>query len=118
MVKVRYHNIGKALRALWPTYKGPKNEEDLLWIARAFWLEDDFSTALQVLKNKHESSDDEFWSANVDMAMRVQDKAHELYALEQLQQISPLSVGDMLHYQQFMLNLINNDIIKLSILLG
>lgn len=96
------HDTGnlKALRALWPTYKGPKNEEDLLWIARAFWLEDDFSTALQVLKNKHESSDDEFWSANVDMAMRVQDKAHELYALEQLQQISPLSVGDMLHYQQ------------------
>ncbi|MEL0649003.1 tetratricopeptide repeat protein [Pseudoalteromonas agarivorans] len=96
------HDTGnlKALRALWPTYSGPKNEEDLLWIARAFWLKDDFNTALQVLKNKKQSSDDEFWSAQVDMAMRVQDKAQELYALEQLKKISPLSVGDMLHYQQ------------------
>ncbi|WP_055017368.1 tetratricopeptide repeat protein [Pseudoalteromonas sp. P1-25] len=96
------HDTGNlaGLRALWPHYAGPKNEEDLLWLARAHWLNDDFTTALTILKQKAHSNDDEFWSARVDMAMRVNDKQEELYALEQLKNITPLSVGDMLHYQQ------------------
>ncbi|TMO74668.1 protein PelB [Pseudoalteromonas sp. S3776] len=96
------HDTGNlaGLRALWPHYAGPKNEEDLLWLARAHWLNDDFTTALTILKQKTHSNDDEFWSARVDMAMRVNDKQEELYALEQLKNITPLSVGDMLHYQQ------------------
>lgn len=96
------HDTGNlaGLRALWPHYAGPKNEEDLLWLARAHWLNDDFTTALAILKQKARSNDDEFWGARVDMALRVNDKKEELYALEQLKNISPLSVGDMLHYQQ------------------
>ena len=96
------HDTGnlKDLKALWPSYKGPKEEKDLLWFARAFWLEDDFKTALSILKNKQQSTDGEFWTARVDMALRVQDKKEELYAFEQLKAISTLSVGDMLHYQQ------------------
>ncbi|MEM5546213.1 tetratricopeptide repeat protein [Pseudoalteromonas fuliginea] len=96
------HDTGnlKGLRSLWPTYQGPKNEEDLLWLARSFWLIDDFSTALTILKQKKQSTDTEFWTARVDMALRVQNKKEELYAFEQLMTISELSVGDMLHYQQ------------------
>ncbi|ASM50859.1 hypothetical protein PESP_a2975 [Pseudoalteromonas espejiana DSM 9414] len=96
------HDTGNlaGLRALWPTYQGPKNEEDLLWLARAHWLHNDFATALAILKQKKQSTDDEFWSARIDMAMRVKDKQEELFALEQLKNITPLSVGDMLHYQQ------------------
>lgn len=96
------HDTGnlQGLRAIWPTYQGPKSEEDLLWIARAFWLNDDFSNAMEVLKTKKQSRDDEFWSARVDMAMRINDKEQELYALEQLKSIAPLNVGDLLQYQQ------------------
>lgn len=96
------HDTGNlnGLRALWPSYKGPKNEEDLLWLARAFWLAEDYKTALTILQQKQQSTDDEFWSARVDMALRLQNKKEELYAYEQLKEISPLSVGDMQQYQQ------------------
>ena len=96
------HDTGNlsGLRNLWPIYQGPKNEEDLMWLARAFWLNNDFNTALTILKQKQKSSDDEFWSARVDMALRVNDKKEQLYALEQLKLLGKLGEGDMLQYQQ------------------
>ena len=96
------HDTGSLalLRSFWAHYTGPKNEEDLLWFARAYWLDDDFTTALTILKHKQQSTEATFWNARLDMALRIQDKKEQLLALEKLKETKKLSAGELQQYQQ------------------
>jgi thioredoxin-like negative regulator of GroEL len=80
----------ETLRRLWPDYTGPKDQETLLWFARAFWLNRQYSQALQVLKNVPPDADSAYWSVRVDLALRSGDLRETRIALTHLKAIEPL----------------------------
>lgn len=96
------HEMGDqdALRTLWPTYKGPRDDQHLIWFARAYWLENDYKAALAVLKNGNTSKDVSFWDARAEMAWRVGNKAEATFAYQRLHQLAPNLPGLEYRYQQ------------------